>query len=78
MCEMLNIKIAVIKRIMIYSPMSIQHNTLLISLLLGCEVSEEIVNYVVERSQFNIYRDISLEVPIAIVLDNLKPNLNSK
>ena len=75
---MLNIKIAVIKRIMIYSPMTTQLNTLLISRLLGCEVSEEIVNYVVQRSQLDIYRDISLEVPIAIVLDNLKPNLNSK
>jgi hypothetical protein len=48
----------------------------MVSALLGVEVSYDVLRYTCLNNKDEIIRDIANEVPIALELDNLKPNWN--
>jgi hypothetical protein len=73
MCQHLNIKIAVIKRLS-SDTKGLAHQARLASKLLGCNVSNQLVSYVLMYDNNQIIGDVTKGVMIAVELDNLQLN----
>ena len=76
MCEALDIKIAIMRRYWKNAPYDMAAMPLMISTLLGVEVSYNLMRYTCMTAKDVIISDISKGLPIALELDNLKPNWN--
>ena len=84
MCEALDIKIAIMRRYWKNAPYDMMGDDskfwaampLMISTLLGVEVSYNLIRYTCMTAKDVIVSDISKGLPIAIELDTLKPNWN--
>jgi hypothetical protein len=74
MCKDLDIKIAIMQRYWQNVPYSLDSTTSMISKLLGVGVSYDVMRYVCLTTKDQVIRDIINEIPIALELDNLKPN----
>jgi hypothetical protein len=80
MCKDLDIKIAIIKRaanLFSSEPPDIIKLAKIrnaAELMLGAYISTDLVIYTVNSDIASIHRNIANEVPIALELDNLKPN----
>jgi hypothetical protein len=73
MCTDLKIKIAIIRRCWTRSTTDVFASDMA-SGMLGCNVSEEIVSYVLRNNDRAILRGIQHKVKLAIELDNLRCN----
>jgi hypothetical protein len=76
MCKDLDIKIAIMQRYWENAPCHTVSMPPMISVLLGVDVSYNLMRYTSMTPKNVIISDISKGLPIALELDNLKPNWN--
>jgi hypothetical protein len=74
MCEALDIKVAIMQRYWENAPCHTVSMPPMISVLLGVDVSYNLMRYTCMTTKDVIISDISKGLPIAIELDNLKLN----